>query len=501
MLRRFRMIGTGLVMLTMCSLAAATSVTFQVDMAIQVIMGNFVPASETVVVRGDFNAWGTADVLADADQDTIYTITLDIPPLPDPYGYKFCIMPEEAWETAIENRQVTVGNDPIVLPVVFFNDVDTPPEGFADVQVNFRVNMQVQQLTGNFDPETDWVVVRGDHINLGNWGGAVRLLEETGNPGVYSLWINFDDLPINQGIEYKFVILDNGDPNLASWETDPNRSFLPTGEEPDNLPPPSGDGYGEIMPPLDYFSRVGPDDIIVNDVNVIFSVDARPLFYRLQNEGYVYDVQTGDTIYSVDNLQVAGYFNDWPWNDFSPDHYMNDIGLNGDLTTNDTVWTATILFPAGSPRQLIYKYGANQLDAEAGFARNHERTLDDSQPDFRMDTDCWGSPDSLFFPYECLLSGVGDEHPGTPNSYVLNQNYPNPFNPSTTISFALPRADNMTLRVFDLLGREASVIKLGQLEAGPHSITFDGSNLASGIYFYTLASNHFTATRKMLLMK
>ena len=84
---------------------------------------------------------------------------------------------------------------------------------------------------------------------------------------------------------------------------------------------------------------------------------------------------------------------------------------------------------------------------------------------------------------------------------MLNQNYPNPFNPSTTISFALPRADNMTLRVFDLLGREASVIKLGQLEAGPHSITFDGSNLASGIYFYTLASNHFTATRKMLLMK
>ncbi len=481
--------------------ANATPVTFQVDMAIQVIMGNFVPGTDTVVVRGDFNGWaGDSLLLTDADADTIYTSTFEIASNPTAYGYKFVISPN-TWENSIANREVTVGSDPLVLPVVFFDDVDTMPSGFADVEVNFRVNMTVQDLSGNFDPTTDWVVVRGDHPNIGSWGGATRLIEETGNPGIYSLWVQFDSLEQDAGLEYKFVILDNGDPNAASWESSNNRSFIPTGEEPDNLPPPSGNGYGEIMPELVYFSDIGPEDILTQDLNVIFSVDARPLFYRLRDVGYVYDVQTGDTIYAVESLQIAGFFNNWPWGNFAQEYYMNDAGTNGDLTAGDTVWSATRVFAAGSPRSLIYKYGCNQLDAEAGFARNHDRDLADTGGNFRMDTDCWGSPDTLFAPYECLYSGIGDENPGQVNAYSLNQNYPNPFNPSTTISFALPRADEMTLRVFDLLGRQVSDMKLGKLEAGAHNVHFDGSNVASGLYFYTLSSSSFTATRKMLLMK
>ncbi len=484
--------------------AQATPVTFQVDMAIQVLLGNFVPGTDMVVVRGDFNGWaGDTHALTDADADTIYTGTFDIAQDSAAYGYKFVISPN-TWENSIGNRTVTVGSDPVILPVVFFDDVSTMPSGFADVEVNFRVNMTVQDLTGNFDPTTDWIVVRGNHDSLDTWGGSGpgrRLLEETGNPGVYSIWIQFPHMPVDAPMEYKFVILANGDPAAASWESSDNRSFIPTGDEPDNLPPPSGNTFGEIMPEMVYFSNVGPDDIITNDLNVIFSVDARPLFYRLRDVGYVYDVQTQDTIFSIESLQAAGFFNNWPWTNFGPEYFMNDGGTNGDLTANDTVWSVTLLMPAGSPRNLIYKYGCNQFDAEAGFARNHERTLDDSQPTFRMDTDCWGSPDTLFAPYECVLSGTGEENLGTPNTYALSQNYPNPFNPSTTISFVLPRADEMTLRVFDLLGRQVSDLRLGKLEAGAHNVRFDGTDVASGIYFYTLSSPNFTATRKMLLVK
>src|SRR3972149_2702713 len=122
MLPRLRMLGTGVVALTMYSLAAATLVTFQVDMSVQQLLGNFDPATQTVAVRGEFNAWGAGDVLADADQDTIYTITLDIAESLESYEYKFCILPQEVWETLPANREVVVGADPLILPVVYFSD-------------------------------------------------------------------------------------------------------------------------------------------------------------------------------------------------------------------------------------------------------------------------------------------------------------------------------------------------------------------------------------------
>ena len=479
--------------------AHATNVTFQVNMNIQIELGAFVVGTHQVVVRGTLNNWsGNDNLCTDGDADGIYTGTWDL--TEGDHEYKYVIIGGESdqWES-VANRTFALGADPVVLPVVYFNDISTGAS--ADVEVNFRVNMQVQQLTGTFDPATDWVVVRGNHNNLGNWGGAVRLIEETGNPGVYSLWIQFTDLPQNVAMEYKFVILADGDVNQASWESSSNRSFTPTGEEPDLLPPPSGNDFGEIMPELVYFSNIGPEDIITNDLNVIFQVDAAPLFGRLEEVGYIYDVQTQDTIYAVSDLQAAGFFNNWPWGSFGQEYFMNDGGANGDLVADDTVWSVTVLFPAGSPRILIYKYGANQLDVEAGFARNHERQLDDSQPTFRMDIDCWGSPDTLYQGWACVYSGIGDENAGQVNSYSLSQNFPNPFNPSTTINFVLPRADEMTLSVFDILGREVSVMKLGVMEAGSHNVHFDGAGFASSIYFYTLSSPNFTATRKMLLMK
>jgi hypothetical protein len=85
--------------------------------------------------------------------------------------------------------------------------------------------------------------------------------------------------------------------------------------------------------------------------------------------------------------------------------------------------------------------------------------------------------------------------------YSLSQNYPNPFNPTTTISYSLPVSSWVTLKVFDILGREATVLVEGSKEAGTHSIEFDASNLPSGIYFYTLTSVNFTATRKLIFLK
>jgi len=88
-----------------------------------------------------------------------------------------------------------------------------------------------------------------------------------------------------------------------------------------------------------------------------------------------------------------------------------------------------------------------------------------------------------------------------PTTIVLHQNYPNPFNASTRIAFDLPRAGLMTLKVYDLLGREVATLVDGVRAAGQHTALFDGSRLASGIYFYRLEAGAMHEVRKMVLLK
>lgn len=90
---------------------------------------------------------------------------------------------------------------------------------------------------------------------------------------------------------------------------------------------------------------------------------------------------------------------------------------------------------------------------------------------------------------------------GTPSAFELKQNYPNPFNPTTKISFALPTDGNVTLKVFDNLGREVSTLVNGFKTAGFYSLDFNGANLTSGLYFYKLDANGFSKVMKMTLVK
>jgi hypothetical protein len=87
------------------------------------------------------------------------------------------------------------------------------------------------------------------------------------------------------------------------------------------------------------------------------------------------------------------------------------------------------------------------------------------------------------------------------SDFKLEQNYPNPFNPSTVIGFQLPVFSDTKLMVYDLLGREVAVLINQPLSAGTHSVTFDASGLASGIYMYRLTSGAQSITRRMILIK
>jgi len=87
------------------------------------------------------------------------------------------------------------------------------------------------------------------------------------------------------------------------------------------------------------------------------------------------------------------------------------------------------------------------------------------------------------------------------HTYALRQNYPNPFNPSTTIEFSLPKSEFVELKVYNILGKEVSTLVAKKLNPGNHTYTFDGKNLASGVYYYRIEAGNFVQTRKMIYLK
>ena len=88
-----------------------------------------------------------------------------------------------------------------------------------------------------------------------------------------------------------------------------------------------------------------------------------------------------------------------------------------------------------------------------------------------------------------------------PNFSSISQNYPNPFNPITKISYQLKTSSQVTLKIYDLLGRDVETLINKEMAAGYHDVTFDASSFPSGVYIYKLTTGNFTETKKMILVK
>lgn len=99
------------------------------------------------------------------------------------------------------------------------------------------------------------------------------------------------------------------------------------------------------------------------------------------------------------------------------------------------------------------------------------------------------------------ITSVNSLYDRMPSDYSISQNYPNPFNPSTRIKYSVPKTCNITIKVYDILGREVSTLLNEVKQAGNYEIQFSGTNLASGIYFYQMRANGFVETKKFILMK
>jgi hypothetical protein len=97
--------------------------------------------------------------------------------------------------------------------------------------------------------------------------------------------------------------------------------------------------------------------------------------------------------------------------------------------------------------------------------------------------------------------GTEDEPNIKPATFKLAQNYPNPFNPNTKISFTLPEAENVTLKVYNMLGQEVAELIKGEMSAGEHTVNFNAANLTSGMYIYKITAGSYINVKKMMLVK
>ena len=176
-------------------------------------------------------------------------------------------------------------------------------------------------------------------------------------------------------------------------------------------------------------------------------------------------------------------------------------------TFSCSVGVPKILFENYSVNNKIFKQ-VNNADQIYTIGYNfgileHDYSVDDAgTPKYYKSLLVGAYLDGVVYGDTNVVVGVEDDNIAPlPKDFSLMQNYPNPFNPNTNISFNIPKESNVKVNVYNMLGQIVINIFTGRLGAGTHSFEFNGSSIPSGIYFYRLEADNYTATKKMTLMK
>ena len=177
--------------------------------------------------------------------------------------------------------------------------------------------------------------------------------------------------------------------------------------------------------------------------------------------------------------------------------------------SNEDFW---LQYYDGSSWQTVETW-ARSIDFDNGVFYNEVVTISSSQYNFpsnaqlRFMCDASGNWDDVYID-EIEFRGMGTMSSFAksttviiPEEFSLSQNYPNPFNPVTIISFSLPKASNVIISVYNVLGQEVDVLANDYYQAGIHTVEWNASNKASGIYLYRIQAGEFTETRKMILLR
>jgi len=261
---------------------------------------------------------------------------------------------------------------------------------------------------------------------------------------------------------------------LTDWQTkdSPWAKYLHANRRDDEIPQPK-----KILGTQSMNFLNSPDFPYMNSANLYF--DSLTNAY---DPGFVLPPTAKDSLKIFlnkkwdDNSDI-----NWAWQ--RDDGWYQTWPLNEDLSyTNATLKTAAM---GGYPLGDLYRwwpteYSAWQAQKDAEYSR------------------IYGWMESGTDPAVGIREITGN---GLPSKFELGQNYPNPFNPTTEIEYSIPKSGHVSLVVFNDLGQEIAVLFNGSLNTGNYTATFDGSGLASGVYYYQLQSENVTITKKLVLMK
>ncbi|HVO73704.1 MAG TPA: T9SS type A sorting domain-containing protein [Ignavibacteriaceae bacterium] len=491
----------------------STSVTFNVDMQLPA-QSAFHPSTDHVFVAGNFTGWGGGAIeMQDLDGDSIYTVTVDSLTSGNLLIYKFIYSATTAangtWESPQEgddyflpdrNRIAGISDTGNVLSRYWNNT--NPNVTTGNGNIFFEVDMSVLHEFGVFDPNVDSVQVRGSFNGWNDSEPPRSLLnQDPGNPDHWFLDVPFVNEVLNNKMHYKFYIK-NGTGSTpysnTGWEVSLDPSDAGNRDRPITF-----EGIDDQEAGLQYFDGIEPDWVIPQGTSVDcqFSVDmtyatladsqgTRPLFNPAT-----------DSVFWLPQLPLYYAVHHYSW----PGGYPRVLQLTD--PDQDMIYTGTLTIAGPDFNGFLYNYAFSKngtLTQEAGTQMDMRvRFLPQSGPrtfpaSYIMPQDIWSNTAK---PEESGPT-VGVKDKGLlAITYKLSQNYPNPFNPSTKITFSIPEAGLVSLKVFNILGEEVATLLNNEMKTGVYEVDFNAANLSSGIYFYTIKANSFTATKKMMLIK
>ena len=472
------------ILIASSTFAQTVSVEFKVDMGVQTLKGLFTPGTDAVKIAGNFNGWNNgATPLTGPDADTVYSVTVPDLNVGDTLFFKF-IKGADGWEND-PNREYIVPAGGGTYSA-FFNNDSIFAGNITDVSVSFSANMEFEIVSGRFVPGQDTLSVRG---SFNGWSNVDIFSQSVGDPNIYELTTI---IPTSEGETINFKYAYQG-PRGTTWEGDPNKTYTFTADD--------------ISSGFAFIDRTFNDATLATLTN-----QSTTIKFTVNTAGAISSI-TGQPFTSVDNVVVAGAVSPlqwpvggWPDSDSIRVIFLKDNGTDGDVTAGDGIWSRNVTFPQYTILRIQYKYGMNWglvsntggNDNESSVGTDHFITL---TPNMLNGTviNQW----SVMGDHDLVdvVVGVEELNSLTPAQYELTQNYPNPFNPSTKIRFGIPEAGLVNIKVFDVLGQEVTTLVNEFRNAGYHEVDFSASKLNSGIYFYTITSGNFSATKKMMLLK
>ena len=310
-------------------------------------------------------------------------------------------------------------------------------------------------------------------------------------------------MPFYDGQFNSLRICSNGWISFTSTSTTYSNTTIPGSGEPNNLVAPFWDDLNPSQGGTIYFYTNNLDSAIVQydavphysgsgtgvyTFEVILTADGNITYQYLSMEGTLNSATIGiEDADGAIGLQVV-YNQEYVTDNLAVQFRLPIFWLSVDPTSGYAL--------EGETNDITVTFDTDELEEGDYLGQIVIHTNDQNNP-------------MLVVPCSLTVSsvvGIDDQTSSIPTAFSLSQNYPNPFNPTTDINFALPIRSDVNVTVFDLLGRRVQTLVSGEMEAGYHTVTWNGRDdsgtpVSSGIYFYRIDAGNFNMTRKMIMLK